>query len=212
MPNQKYTELTNAVYNLLDFFPEDEPLKNKAKEKALAVLGNLVLAFLSTNTQKAEAASQALKDIEVLESYLYLGRKKRWVDNMNLMILLKEYDKIKEEIKPLVALSKKEEKSDKIISVDNSVNKEEKTVSRQKLSSRQEEILKVLEIQNKAQVADLKRVIPNVSKRTLRRDLDVLLKTGKIKRTGEWNQIFYQLSREHFPEVPGSVPGQLASE
>ncbi|MCG2699942.1 DeoR family transcriptional regulator [Candidatus Parcubacteria bacterium] len=205
MPSQKYTELTSAVYKILDFFPEEEPLKNKAKEKALAILENLVLVSLPDNphpnTQKNRAASQALKDIEVLESYLSLGRKREWVDGMNLMILLKEYGQIKKEIEPIAKLvileteqAKEPVKTKLEKPVDNNVDKVVEKSELLLLSERQNKILEILKIQTKAQVADFKKVLSEVTKRTLRRDLDVLLKIGKVERIGEWNQIFYQLS------------------
>ncbi|MBU3934559.1 DeoR family transcriptional regulator [Patescibacteria group bacterium] len=201
MPNQKYTELTSAVYKILDFFPEDEPLKNKAKEKTLAILENLVLASLPDNPhlniQKSRAASQALKDIEVLESYLSLGKERGWVDNMNLMILLKEYDQIKKEIEPIAKLAQIEpEPNRKTIKKEPelTVNSNGNNLGKIILSERQNKILEILKNQEKVQVADLKKVLPEVTKRTLRRDLDALLKIGKVKRTGEWNQVFYQLS------------------
>ena len=182
MPIQKYTEITNAVYNILDFFPEEEPLKNKTKEKALEIMKSLV---------KEDIADQVLKDIEVLKSYLSLGKAQGWIDNLNLLILFKEYDKIKEEItasadSPWLSQGHKISQG----------HKKEGINSEEKLSDRQQEILKVLKTQEKAQVADFKKVLPNVTKRTLRRDLDDLLKKERVVRVGEWNQVFYQINQK----------------
>ena len=188
MSNQKYTEITSAVYKILDFFPEEEPLKNKAKEKALKILENLTLA--SNALQKSQAAGQALEDIEILKNYLVLGKERGWIDNMNLMILSKEYDEIIEEIKPLAKLITGGKTAE--IPVDNNVKK---NTARAVLSGRQKEIIRILGAQGKAQVADFKKALPEVTKRTLRRDLDELLKIGKVERIGEWNQVFYQLSK-----------------
>ncbi len=207
MPNKKHIDLTSAVYKILDFFPEEELLKNKIKGKALEIMENLILVYLPDNphpnSQKGKAAIQVLKDIEVLKGYLALGKSQGWVDNLNLLILFKEYDKIKEEIRPIVVLTEKEtakkesnfpnNQSKEIMPVNNIVKKEGIS-SEEKLSSRQQEILKILETQKKAQVADFKKSLPDVTKRTLRRDLDDLLKKQKVIRVGEWNQVFYQLS------------------
>ncbi len=61
---------------------------------------NLILVYLPDNphpnSQKGKAAIQVLKDIEVLKGYLALGKSQGWVDNLNLLILFKEYDKIKD--------------------------------------------------------------------------------------------------------------------
>lgn len=195
MPTQKYTEITSAVYKILDFFPEEELLKNKIKEKALEVMEGLVLISLPDNPQKGEVAVQVLKDIEVLKGYLSLGKVQGWVDNLNLLILFKEYDKIKEEVGSIVVLKEEEIIKKEIAPVDNIVEKEGIN-SEGKLSDRQEEILKVLKTQEKAQVADFKKALPNVTKRTLRRDLDDLLKKERVVRVGEWNQVFYQINQK----------------
>lgn len=193
----KYIQITDTVYKIIDFFPEGEPLKNKTKEKALEIMEKLVLVSLPDNPhpnpQKGEIATQVLNDIEVLKSYLNFGKIQGWVDNLNLLIILKEYDKIKEEIKSIAVLPREEAKSEKIMPVDKLVGKEEEIVDENKVSTRQEEILRVLKTQGKAQVADFKKVMSNVSKRTLRRDLDDLLKRERVVRVGEWNQVFYQI-------------------
>jgi len=39
----KFLKLTNTVYKVLEFFPESDPLKNRAKDKALAIMEHLIL-------------------------------------------------------------------------------------------------------------------------------------------------------------------------
>lgn len=209
MEKSDYLEITSVVCKLLEFFPEDEPLKDKAKEKALEIMKNLVLVSIppacpvdrDNPSQNSAIAQQILTDIEVLKSYLSLGKNRGWMNNMNLLILFKEYDKIKEEIKPASEImqrgineEKKIQKISQIIPVDNIV---EKGVSISgfvgPLSNRQQKIIEILNNQEKVQVADLKNILPDISKRTLRRDLDDLLKKGKIVRSGEWNQVFYKI-------------------
>ncbi len=230
MEKQNYTEITDAVYKLLDFFPEEEPLAVKIKEKALAIMENAVLAFLPNNphpdtAQKVKAGSQVLKDIEVLRSYFYLAKERGWMENLNLLIISKEYDRIKEEIRPIAELITEENRKPAFaksptlqsygdgaatagkaeITGDNNVDKAEETVFIKKLSDRQQEILKILKIQEKAQVADFKKVLVNVSKRTIRRDLDDLLKKQKVVRVGEWNQVFYRIPESSRGLASGNV-------
>ena len=181
---EKYLQLTDTIYKIISFFPEEDPLKKKIKEKALEIMENLVLIPLTTTNphpEKAkEIASQTLKDIEVLKSYLRLGKLQGWLDSVNFLILEKEYDKIKEEIKsPKQLPIPKEELA-------------QKPAVLEEISGRQKKIIEFLQEQGRAQVADLKNFFPQVSKRTLRRDFEDLLKRGKIIRSGEWNQIFYK--------------------
>jgi DNA-binding transcriptional ArsR family regulator len=150
-------KITNAVYRLLDHLPDSDPLKNKAKEKALAIL---------------ERATD--KDIETLQNYLELARSQGWLDAMNVMIINKEYGVLRDSI----AISKTP-----II---------QKVPKIENYSGRQKAILELLLGQEKVQVADIIKKIPNVTKRTVRRDLDDLLKKGVVVRMGEFNHIFYQ--------------------
>ncbi len=189
MSEQKYLKLTDALYKVIEFFPEEEPLKNKTKEKALEIMENLVLISLPQGNpnpgpvQKEKVSGQILKDIEILKGYLKLGKSQGWMDSLNFLILSKEYDKIKEEFQPAVKVMQRGVEKDK-----------QAVISDKPISKRQKKILEILEKERKAQVGDLKKVFSQVSKRTLRRDLDDLLKKKKVVRTGEWNQVVYSLS------------------
>ena len=53
----KFLKLTNIVYKVLEFFPESDPLKNRAKDRALAILEN-----------------PTPEDIDVLLGYLWIAK------------------------------------------------------------------------------------------------------------------------------------------
>ena len=61
------------------------------------------------------------------------------------------------------------------------------------LDSRKKKILETLQEKGRAQVWEIKKIFPEVSKRTLRRDFEKLLKQGLIERMGERNNTFYQI-------------------
>ncbi|MDP2741447.1 MAG: DeoR family transcriptional regulator [bacterium] len=250
----KFVKITNAVYKILEFFPETEPLKNRAKEKALSIMENLTLSAnrrinkddwitfkdcLPENMEKA--SDELLKDIEILLSFLKLGKFQGWINDANFLIIYNEYEKIKEGIpqslpayklpqkeapreenvndkKDLLYENLKEEKPNvsnfsplaksegpKVLSQSEGLKQdlffinlnEEKGINpdipEKFISERQNKILKFLKENKKAQVMDLKTVLDDVTKRTIRRDLDDLLKKGSIVRVGEWNQVFYQI-------------------
>ncbi len=63
----------------------------------------------------------------------------------------------------------------------------------ERISERQEKIMAFLKEQGRAQVWQIKQILPEVTKRTLRRDFENLLKKGVIERVGERNDTFYQL-------------------
>jgi hypothetical protein len=59
--------------------------------------------------------------------------------------------------------------------------------------NRQKEIMSFLRENGRAQVWQIKQILPEVTKRTLRRDFDRLLASGTIERMGERQDTFYQL-------------------
>ena len=62
-------------------------------------------------------------------------------------------------------------------------------------TDRQKKILDFLTKNQKAQVMDLQTILPDITKRTIRRDLDELLESGKVVREGDFNQVFYQIKQ-----------------
>lgn len=211
-----FIKITNVAYRILDFFPDGDPLKNKLKEKVLAVLENLTLVFGSegwVSLQKEKATMQVLDDIEILENYFSIGMHQGWVDSINFLIITKEYKKIKSQLIPPegiirktieitashikenfpLSISDKKEKNNPQFSILDKFS-EGKNQLNYKNSDRQGTILKILNNKGKAQVSDLLKELPKVTKRTIRRDLDDLLKRGQIVRLGKFNQVSYQLS------------------
>ena len=200
-----FIKLTNTVYSILDCLPENDPLKNRAKEKVLAILENMTLVFGTSgwiSLQKEKASAQLPDDIEVLINYLVVGKTQGWVSSVNFLIITNQYRDIKNNIRPPEGIIKKS------IEIANSMVMDPKPpmisskeqngalVYLEKFSERQDKILHILEAREKAQVSDIIKELPNITKRTIRRDLDDLLKRGKIMRVGEWNQVFYKVLKD----------------
>jgi hypothetical protein len=217
---ERFLKITNGAYKVLDFFPEQDPLKNKAKEKALVILESLPIVLATdgwASLQKEKALSQLLVDIDVFLSYLLIAKSQKWIDNINYLILSKEYKDIETEAKSLI---KKDEfsnilldklKNKNIKQVENLNNKQnldnQNLVETKQykglleLTERQKKILEILQNNEKTQVSDIIKFLPDITKRTIRRDLDGLLEMGKVVRVGEWNQIFYQVMKgENLPK------------
>jgi DNA-binding transcriptional ArsR family regulator len=171
--DNKFLKLTNSVYKLLEFFPESDPLKNRAKDKALAILEN-------PNPE----------DIDILLGYLWIAKTQGWLNSVNYLIVANEYEKLRVQTtsKPTVP--------------------DWQGPPSHKVTARQGKILEFLSKKEKAQVMDLQTVLPDITKRTIRRDLDELLGAGKITRLGEFNQVFYQISQTPRSGVPLRGIGQ----
>ena len=206
---ENFVKIVNATYKLLDFFPDSDPLKNKAKEKALAVLEGLTLISSAegwASLRKEKATAQLLDDIEILETYLKLGKYQGWIDNINFLIITKEYSSIRDRIylpkgpirNNLEVISSVLDNKKELGSQSSHLGVEVKDKIPEDYSDRQRKILLMLSEKEKVQVSDIIKEIPNITKRTIRRDLDYLLKKGEIIRIGEFNQVFYQKSNRTY--------------
>lgn len=198
---EKYLKLTNTVYKVLEFFPESDPLKNRAKDRALAIAENLTLLSQTNgwvSFQKEKTKAQLLEDIDMLLGYLWIGKAQGWLNSANCLIIANEYEKVKKEIEPLEITQRlpgfgKPEPEGKAVEVAAQIS-EKQDLPANGLTDRQIKIIEFLEKNKKAQVMDLQTILPNVTKRTIRRDLDELLELGRIIRSGDFNQVFYQLN------------------
>ncbi len=208
-------KLTNAVYRLLEFFPED-PLKLKTKERALSIMENLAVVFTGEgwvsigeflNQKRERAKLQVLEDIEVLQNYFKTAKSAGWLNSMNFLIISEGYEKLKKQIGRPIVLEEPKPMPKGLIKQDlppllGSPKPDRAKVAGQSpppprfggALARQNKILEFLQQNEKAQVMDLIKIMPDVTKRTIRRDLDELLRVGKIVRTGQFNQVVYKMS------------------
>lgn len=196
-------QLTNNLYRLTLFFPKKEPLRYKMRELADEILANSLRIiypvrnqkfsnganqYESTNPSKKTEAGPLLADLEALDSFFEVAKNQNWVSPAQILEIQKEYSKIREGLKQLSEIvTPKVEKVAKI-----EVEPLEK-IGRNPISERQKKILEILKEKEKAQVWEIKKIFPEVTKRTLRRDFEFLLKRGIIERIGERNDTFYQL-------------------
>ena len=162
-------ELTDKLYKLTVLFPKKEPLRYKMREVADDIVANFC----------KEQNPEIFKNLEVLDSFFEVAKAQNWLSSQDILNLQQEYSKLKEGLKE----KKVETRSlpTPTLDVKGGVN------------GRQEKILEILREKGKAQVWQLKQIFPEVSKRTLRRDFEFLLKQGKIERIGERNATFYQI-------------------
>ncbi len=202
----KFLKLTNSVYKVLEFFPESDPLKNRAKDKALAIMDSLILMGETSgwmSFQKEKLKVQVLEDIDTLLGYLWIGKMQGWLNSANYLIINSEYEKIKRDLGPVLEPTQKlpgfEPMQMPVIKPEpvaesieeNNVAEDDDTI--EKVTERQSKILEYLKNNETAQVMNLQAVLPNVTKRTIRRDLDRLLESGAIEREGDFNEVSYKI-------------------
>ena len=168
-----FIRLTNSVYKILEFFPESDPLKNRAKDKALEIMEN-----------------PTLEDIEMLLGYLWIAKTQGWINSVNYLIVSNGYEKIKISLRRNDVTEKRAEPP--VVSEAQPKSPPVAVLSK-RISERQKQILDFLNNKETAQVMDLQTILPNITKRTIRRDLDELLLKDKIVRMGEFNQVLYKI-------------------
>jgi len=209
MDKNYFIKLTTNLYRLTLLFPKKEPLRYKVRGLADEILGNCVLVLGGSPSQSKNLILETKKDLEILDSYLELAKSQNWVSPFDVLEIQKEYSKIRQQMAELIVLDSGQKKipiyEDGITigarsfpsdSEDFIEAEKEKTclpAGKADREGRQEKILDFLKEKGKAQVGEIKTIFPKVTKRTLRRDFESLLKQGIVERVGEKNNTFYQL-------------------
>jgi len=163
-------QLTNKLYRLTLFFPKKEPLRYKMRELADDLL-------VKPNE----------KDLEALDSFFEVALVQNWVSSSDILAIKQEYANLSGELKK----PKQEKKKDNPGPI--KVYAQASPIMAGYNSDRHEKIMEFLKENGRAQVWQIKQILPDVSKRTLRRDFENMLGKGKIERLGERNNTFYQI-------------------
>ena len=197
-----FVKLALGAYRVTDVLPSAEQKKAEIRSLANSALAHLILfseANPITQEQRQSLIPKMQGEIDSLVRYFvelknsgkidpHYFSKSVGVEPKHFLILEKEYQKIARwlaeqqiqdsapvEIRPVIRQGAPS---------DDGTNS---------LSERQKRILGILQNKEKTQVWELQKVLTEVTKRTLRRDLDELLSLNLIERKGEWNAVFYQL-------------------
>lgn len=212
MDKKYFIKLTQAVYRTTERFPEGESLKFKIREKANEILTDLVL-------QDPQTKEATIKAIDLLESYFEVARFQNWVNPLNFMLLEQEYDKVVISLKETHNAEHKiqeevpeQEDADKVLEEreevpeepkkepKESIKKQDKSIiilpqekPQKELIDRHKKIIDFLKQNDHAQVWQLKNILPNVSKRTVRRDFEYLVGQNLVQRIGEKSNTFYRV-------------------
>jgi hypothetical protein len=170
MDKTSLIKLSKEIYRLTVLFPKKEPLRYKIRDVATEILRD----------PKKE-------DLEVMDRFLEVAKSSNWVYIPEILAVQSEYANL------MVMLG--ERKEQKIVAETESpeAKVEQKDDDKMERTQRQEKIMLFLKENKKAQVWEVKKVFSEISKRTLRRDFEAMLKQGLIQRIGERNDTYYQL-------------------
>lgn len=185
-------QLTSNLYRLTLLFPKKEPLRYKMRGLTVEILEDFV--ELESSNQSAKIAHEILKNIEVLDNFFEVAKNQNWVDSSKLFQIQKEYSNIQRTLEGLYKIEKIQQLEDNVFPAVERLKNQASV--RKELNGRQEKILEILKERGRAQVWELNKIFPELSKRTLRRDVEQLYKEGLIERRGEKNATFYELKVE----------------
>ena len=188
-------QLTFLVYRITEDWPEAVFLKTQFRHLVNQILNDFILVSNGFKILR----EQALRNISVLQGYLVEARNKKLISRDEFLLLKQEYCKISEYFKkPLQQVEKDQPEKEKVLKKNSSPKEKKKQIPQNNinldnLNQRQRKILDILSDRENVQVWQLKELFSEVSKRTLRRDLESLVEKNMIKRQGEWNEISYML-------------------
>jgi len=192
-----FIKLVFATHKVADALPDEEEVKQEIKNSANTLLVDLILFSEKeavSSERKRVLVPRLRKEIEAVFAGFYRAEKEGWVNPRNFSILEKEYERVREMLEFFGDIQEEEPsevKKEELVA--KKVKTDKPKTEQSSLSERQKKILEFLRAKENAQVWELQRILPEVTKRTLRRDLDELLQLNLVQRKGEWNSVAYQL-------------------
>lgn len=194
-------KLTVVLYRVTELFPKREPLKFSLRKKANDILAGFVLCFCNNSVifikaDRQKTLQSILKNIEVVQTFFSLAESQDWLRPENFLVLKQEYGKVAKQAEQALIVDKEMIEREPIIKepvkkVVNVKRQQIASASFANLKSRHKQIMKFVKSKGAVQVKDVKEILPEVTKRTLRRDFDFLLKGGFVERRGDKNTTEY---------------------
>ena len=208
-----FIRLTMAAHKVVNILPRQDPLRVQMQDSANKLLASLVLLAQEnpvTKEQKRQVAPRAIRELGMLIAYLNYAKRTTQINPENFLVLEREYNRVGEFLRKIHetqgdfygsagASPKSPAEAKQLASApqplpDAALERTPSSIPpKSRLSTRQTRILELMRNKPKTQVWELQKVLPEVTKRTLRRDLDDLLHRHLIIRQGEWNEVFYQI-------------------
>jgi hypothetical protein len=211
MDREYFIQLTLGLYRVTEMLPDKEPLKFKLREKANDILA--VLASVNFDVQSADQEA-ILRDISVISIYFEIAQEQGWIDSRNFLVLKQGYANLRELSiqKKFLQKNQDSERNNESRSQEkeyyNQVNNQERTKKIQEKFKNTEKIAKteivefperkgeiygILNKKGPLRLIQMLQYFPEVSKRTIRRDLAFLVRKNAIQRYDKGKLTFYRV-------------------
>jgi hypothetical protein len=211
---ERIGKITNALYKVTDFLPDQEPLKWKLRETGLSIFANISSFEKEASASKIAVLNEIISYLDLMIHALDLAAGSGFISGLNFEILKREYEKIKDIIEPttkeeeivfsedMLALSRQLTDS-----IDKPVfNKQNKgqlpeigsnghlaqqmsnkmsNKTFSKKDNRTEKILSFIKQNGCVGVKDLALHFPDISQKSIQRSLVSLANAGILKKEGD---------------------------
>lgn len=187
---RKFLTLIKAGFRVSDLIP-DLFLREKIKTQILNVYRIFSISSVSSGfSGEKEKYSDLLKEMDVLENFFFFAGQLGFVKNEYFRVLKNGFSVFKS----MVILSLNE--LPKIVAEKTPVIKKAVVKSEAKLNERQEKILEKFKEKEILKLAEIVNLFPNISEKTVRNELKLLIDLKKITRSGNGSGSFYQIMRK----------------
>jgi hypothetical protein len=213
MDREYFIQLTLGLYRVTEMLSDKEPLRYKIRESANKILADMASTGFDVCLTDQDSI---IKEISILSAYFDIAQDQEWINKKNFLVLKQGYINLKEAIFTAQAFKKPQIQAPKQTQVIESRSapeeynsyaqiQEKPKVSQQKASpkpvktqengypDRKGEIYDIVSKKGPLRLISMLQYFPNVSKRTIRRDLGYLIKKGAISRYDEGKLTFYKL-------------------
>ncbi|MCG2688173.1 DeoR family transcriptional regulator [Candidatus Parcubacteria bacterium] len=181
MEKEILIQLTIDLYKLTLLFPKKEPLRYKIRELA----DDILVIYLKSDFNDQDHLEVCYL-VGVLDSFFTIARKQNWVSDSELLNIAEKYVNLRQRLE---GVRERQPMVLETVTAEAGTGFDDLSKSDQ----RRNMILDILKEKGKAQVWEFKKIFPELSKRTLRRDFEKMLSQDLVERVGERNQTFYQL-------------------
>ena len=212
MDREYFIQLTLGLYRVTEILSDKEPLRYKIRESANKILADMASSGFDVSIANQEAI---IKEISILNAYFDIAQEQEWINKKNFLVLKQGYINLREAVFTAQMLKRAQISALKPSQLAESKQAPQeynnyapkpskKPIERPKTSQkpigginegypdRKGEIYDILSKKGPLRLVQMLQYFPNISKRTVRRDLGYLLKKGAITRYDEGKLTFYK--------------------
>lgn len=180
-------KLASAVYRVTKLFPQNEVLKNQLRLRA----GDIVfeMSQLSHKDKNKKICYNIHSQIEGLKALFNIAKEQNWVKPINFEILDREYANLEKTIEEFLIENRPAPAKQGLGGEPGQRQTDRNS------DGRRSQILDYLKSNGQVKIGQVCQIFPQVSRRTLIRDLEELCQVGFAKRIGGGRGICYEIDK-----------------